>query len=84
MVWALYPETANRTLEEIDFLFAAKTPWNWDAESTFSRLKGEHPDIVRLSGAKQEANDVETGSTNTKKESKEESETRVERKHEDE
>ena len=33
--------TANRTLEEVDLLFASKTPWTWDEEATFKRLKAE-------------------------------------------
>jgi hypothetical protein len=41
IVWAFYPETANRTLEEMEFLFAAPTPWVWDAEKTHSKLKAE-------------------------------------------
>ncbi|TVY46240.1 Sugar transporter [Lachnellula occidentalis] len=41
MVWALYPESNQRTLEEMDLLFAAKTPWVWDAEHNFARLKEE-------------------------------------------
>ncbi|KAF5337831.1 hypothetical protein D9758_015703 [Tetrapyrgos nigripes] len=39
MVWALYPETANRTLEEMDLLFASKSPFVWDEERNFKRLK---------------------------------------------
>lgn len=46
LVWAFYPESNQRTLEEMDLLFAAKTPWNWDAEKTFRRLKEEHPELV--------------------------------------
>lgn len=46
MVWALYPESNQRTLEEMNLLFAAPTPWNWDAEKTFTRLKAEHPELV--------------------------------------
>lgn len=41
MVWALYPETNQRSLEEIDLLFAADTPWVWDAETHFAELKQE-------------------------------------------
>ncbi|KAF4906997.1 Sugar transporter STL1 [Colletotrichum viniferum] len=33
IVWALCPESNQRTLEEMDFLFAADTPWTWDAEN---------------------------------------------------
>jgi MFS family permease len=43
IVWALYPESNQRTLEEMDLLFAAPTPWVWDAEKTFARLKAERP-----------------------------------------
>ncbi|KAM5465086.1 putative dihydrolipoyl dehydrogenase [Microsporum audouinii] len=39
MVWALYPESNQRTLEDMDLLFAADTPWTWDAERTFAQLK---------------------------------------------
>ncbi|KAH6867690.1 general substrate transporter [Thelonectria olida] len=41
IVYALYPEPNQRTLEEMDLLFAAPTPWAWDAEKTFSTLKEE-------------------------------------------
>lgn len=46
IVWALYPETNQRTLEEMDLLFAADSPWNWAAEKNFARLKEENPDLV--------------------------------------
>ena len=32
MVWAFYPESNQRTLEEMNLLFAADTPWNWDGK----------------------------------------------------
>ncbi|KFY00300.1 hypothetical protein O988_03387 [Pseudogymnoascus sp. VKM F-3808] len=41
MVWALYPESNQRTLEEVDLLFAADSPWNWDAEKQFKILMDE-------------------------------------------
>lgn len=41
MVWALYPETANRTLEEMDLLFMSKSPWVWDEERHFQKMKAE-------------------------------------------
>lgn len=41
MVWALYPETNQRTLEEIDLLFASDSIWNWEAEKNFSRMREE-------------------------------------------
>ncbi|EFE40097.1 MFS monosaccharide transporter, putative [Trichophyton verrucosum HKI 0517] len=42
MVWALYPESNQRTLEDMDLLFAADTPWTWDAERTFAELKAQN------------------------------------------
>lgn len=50
MVWALYPESNQRTLEEMDLLFAADTPWVWDAEKKFAELKAEQPELVTASG----------------------------------
>ena len=47
IVWALYPESNQRTLEEMDLLFASDSWWNWDAESTFARLKEENPELVQ-------------------------------------
>ncbi|KAJ2895781.1 hypothetical protein MKZ38_006174 [Zalerion maritima] len=52
IVWALYPESNQRTLEEMDFLFAAPTPWTWDAERTFKRLKAEKEEDQAAAAAK--------------------------------
>ena len=52
MVWALYPETANRTLEEMDLLFASKSPWVWDEEEHFARLKKERADLEHVNNLK--------------------------------
>ncbi|CAI6340101.1 unnamed protein product [Periconia digitata] len=57
MVWALYPETNQRTLEEIDLLFASDSIWNWEAEKNFARMKEEGVQVVRRSSL----NDVEHG-----------------------
>ncbi|KAH8092159.1 general substrate transporter [Cristinia sonorae] len=45
MVWALYPETANRTLEEMDLLFACDSPWVWDAEAHYRKMKSKNARI---------------------------------------
>jgi hypothetical protein len=47
MVWALYPETNQRTLEEMNLLFAADSPWVWDAEKNYRTLVEENPDLVQ-------------------------------------
>ncbi|KAL6303340.1 general substrate transporter [Sparassis latifolia] len=41
MVWALYPETANRTLEEMDHLFMSDSPFVWAEEAHFKKWKEE-------------------------------------------
>jgi hypothetical protein len=53
MIWALYPETSQRTLEEIDLLFSADSIWNWEAEKNFQKLKEEGvvPEQMRRSSA---------------------------------
>lgn len=54
MVLAFYPETANRTLEEIDDLFSANMPFNWDAEKAFKEAK-RHNYTKKLSVSKEKA-----------------------------
>ncbi|KAI5928814.1 general substrate transporter [Camillea tinctor] len=61
MVWALYPESNQRTLEEMDLLFAAPTPWVWDAEKTFARLKAEKPELVQAAHKGKRVVDSEVG-----------------------
>ena len=61
MVWALYPESNQRTLEEMNLLFAADTPWNWDAERKFAQLKEENPDLVRAARYGESVVDAEGG-----------------------
>ncbi|KAK3670541.1 hypothetical protein LTR78_009645 [Recurvomyces mirabilis] len=46
VVWALYPETNQRTLEEMNLVFAADSIWNWDAEENFALLKEQNPGLV--------------------------------------
>lgn len=46
IVWAFYPESNQRTLEEMDLLFASDSWFNWKAEETFAVLKAENPDLV--------------------------------------
>lgn len=47
IVWALYPESNQRTLEEMDLVFASDSIWNWEAEKTFARLREEHPELTQ-------------------------------------
>ncbi|KAF5023278.1 hypothetical protein F66182_4659 [Fusarium sp. NRRL 66182] len=61
MVWALYPESNQRTLEEMDLLFAADTPWVWDAENKFRELKERQPGLITASAHARDVMDAETG-----------------------
>lgn len=67
MVWALYPESNQRTLEEMDLLFAADTPWVWDAERNFKRLCEENPHLVQAAQRGQAVVDAETGLSKNRK-----------------
>ncbi|KAI9661343.1 MAG: hypothetical protein M1831_003076 [Alyxoria varia] len=52
VVWAFYPESNQRTLEEMDLLFAAESPFNWQAEKHFERLKIENPELVQTAAVR--------------------------------
>ncbi|CAN6675170.1 hypothetical protein TRVA0_102S00122 [Trichomonascus vanleenenianus] len=47
MVYCFYPETADRTLEEIEWLFSADTPWNWDAEKAYAEISATHTNLTK-------------------------------------
>lgn len=61
IIWALYPESNQRTLEEMDLLFAADTPWVWDAERAFAKLKEEQPEFVHAAKKGEPVVDAEVG-----------------------
>lgn len=61
MVWALYPESNQRTLEEMDLLFASDSIWNWEAERNFAILKEQNPELVQAARRGNHVIDPETG-----------------------
>ncbi|KAK2048795.1 hexose transporter [Colletotrichum somersetense] len=67
IVWALYPESNQRTLEEMDLVFASDSIWSWDAEKEFARLKAENPALVRSAHKGGDAVDSETGAASSSK-----------------
>lgn len=61
MVWALYPESNQRTLEEMNLLFASDSIWNWEAERNFALLKEQNPELVQAAQRGHSVIDPETG-----------------------
>ena len=61
VVWALYPETNQRTLEEMNLVFASDSPWNWEAEKNFRILKEQNPELVQVAQRGRSIVDPETG-----------------------
>ncbi|KAJ1303969.1 hypothetical protein OPQ81_008379 [Rhizoctonia solani] len=50
-VWAFYPETNQRTLEEMDLLFSADSIFAWEAEKAFAKMQMEHPEVIHQAHA---------------------------------
>lgn len=47
IIYCFFPETAGRTLEAMDFLFASKSPFTWDEEAEFQKRMAELEDRLR-------------------------------------
>ncbi|RMZ23355.1 hypothetical protein D0859_12608 [Hortaea werneckii] len=62
VVWAFYPESNQRTLEEMNLVFAADSVWTWDAEKHFSKLKEQNPDLVRAARRGSSVGEAQMGS----------------------
>jgi len=67
MVWGLCPQSKQRTLEEMDLLFAADTPWVWDAEKNFAKLTEQHPGLVSAARRGSSVVDPESGVGGTRR-----------------
>lgn len=77
MVWALYPESNQRTLEEMDLVFASDSPWVWEAEKNFAKLKAENPELLRAAATGHAVVDPEKGVTGLARHSSRTSSARV-------
>ncbi|KAF7180082.1 hypothetical protein CNMCM7691_009248 [Aspergillus felis] len=69
IVWALYPESSQRTLEEMDLVFASDSIWNWEAEKNFAKLKAENPDLIQTGKRTNSVMDAEKGALSSRRES---------------
>ncbi|KAI7879254.1 general substrate transporter [Lichtheimia hyalospora FSU 10163] len=49
IVWAFYPETSNKTLEEMDVIFATKSSFVFKAEKELAKLKERNDGTLTLS-----------------------------------
>ena len=54
-------QTNQRTLEEMNLVFASDSIWNWEAEKNYRRLVEENPDLVQAARRGSAAVDPETG-----------------------
>lgn len=61
VVWAFYPETNQRTLEEMNLVFASDSIFNWEAERNFKILVEQNPGLVQAARRGSSVVDPETG-----------------------
>lgn len=61
MVYCLYPESNQRTLEEMNLVFASDSIWTWEAERNFAILKEQNPELVQAAQRGNSVIDPETG-----------------------
>ncbi|OIW27839.1 general substrate transporter [Coniochaeta ligniaria NRRL 30616] len=57
LIYCFFPETAGRTLEAMDFLFASKSPFTWHEEAEFAKRMAELE--TRVQGASKETDSSE-------------------------
>ena len=61
MVYCLYPESNQRTLEEMNLVFASDSPWVWNCEKNYRLLKEQNPELVQAAERGHSVVDPETG-----------------------
>ena len=61
MVYCLYPESNQRTLEEMNLVFASDSIWTWNEEKHFRLLKEQNPELVQAAERGHSVVDPETG-----------------------
>lgn len=61
IVWAFYPETNQRTLEEMNLVFASDSWFNWEAEKSYKLLTEQNPELVQAAQRGHSVIDPESG-----------------------
>ena len=61
MVYCFYPESNQRTLEEMNLLFASDSWFTWECEKNFKLLKEQNPELVQAAERGHSVVDPETG-----------------------
>ncbi|KAK3935284.1 general substrate transporter [Diplogelasinospora grovesii] len=62
LIYCFFPETAGRTLEAMDFLFASKSPFTWHEEAEFKKRMAELESRVQANSGKETDSSEEKGS----------------------
>ncbi|KAG7002003.1 hypothetical protein G7Y79_00030g065360 [Physcia stellaris] len=65
IVWAFYPETNQRTLEEMNLVFASDSWFNWEAEKSYKLLSEQNPELVQAAQRGHNILDPESGTKRT-------------------
>ena len=61
MVYCFYPESNQRTLEEMNLVFASDSWFTWEEEKHFRLLKEQNPELVQAAERGNSVIDPETG-----------------------
>ena len=61
MVYCFYPESNQRTLEEMNLVFASDSWFVWECEKTFRILKEQNPELTQAADVRHSVVDPETG-----------------------
>ncbi|KAG2237253.1 hypothetical protein INT48_006657 [Thamnidium elegans] len=63
VIWALYPETCNKTLEELDVIFSTKSLLVWNAEKELAEAKQRKTEVFYDDKKKAESDKSDISST---------------------
>ncbi|KAK4243653.1 general substrate transporter [Corynascus novoguineensis] len=64
IIYCFFPETAGRTLEAMDFLFASESPFTWHEEAEFKKRIAELENRVQGNGKETDSSEEKTSVAN--------------------